>query len=222
MKIVFEHDDFVMVQDSIEAGPAANCMLRLISKQTVDTAEIFDETMRLMREYKIEPERVLLDAGGGGQQHADYLRRAGQAVQVVNFGGPVTPRKKRGMKTYHQRIVEEEDTLVYANRRAELYGTLRRRLDPAYGDVFALPPEIVNRPRRLGEPSLRRQMAPIPLQYDDRGRMVLPPKQRRDSQDKRQTLVEIVGCSPDELEALLLAVYALERRVFQSTAEVAC
>jgi len=197
-------------------------LLKIISKKTVDTAEIFDETVRLMREYKIAPEKVLLDVGGGGQQHADYLHRADFAVQTVNFGGAVLPQKKRGLKTFDQRVAEEGDRLVYANRRAELYGTMRRRLDPAYGNVFALPPEIVNRPRRLGEPSLRRQMAPIPLQYDDKGRMILPLKRRKDAQDKRQTLTELVGCSPDELEALLLGVYALERRTIQSQAGVAC
>ena len=48
MKIVFEHDDFVMVHDNIEAGPAANCMLRLISKSgstwVGKVEEGFDET----------------------------------------------------------------------------------------------------------------------------------------------------------------------------------
>lgn len=48
MKIVFESGDFVMVEDNMHAGRAANCMLRLTSKKG-DTwrgivEEGFDET----------------------------------------------------------------------------------------------------------------------------------------------------------------------------------
>lgn len=193
-------------------------LLHLESAKTVDTSVISKRAQELMREYKIEPDKVYFDSGGGGRQHADYLRRAGYAVKTVDFGGAATPPKKRGVKTFDQRVAEDEDRAVYFNRRAELYGILRIRINPAFGQPFALPRETVNDPRRLGEPSLRRQMAPIPLDYDDRGRIKLPPKNRRNRDDDRETLTEKIGCSPDELEALLLALFALEQRQVHSTA----
>ena len=47
MKIVFEAGDFVIVEDSMQAGRAANCTLKLISKKgdtwTGVVVEGFDE-----------------------------------------------------------------------------------------------------------------------------------------------------------------------------------
>lgn len=47
MKIVFESGDFVIVEDNMHAGPAANCVLRLTSKKgdtwTGIVEEGFDE-----------------------------------------------------------------------------------------------------------------------------------------------------------------------------------
>ena len=48
MKITWEVGDYVMVEDNMKAGPAANCMLRLISKSgstwVGKVEEGFDET----------------------------------------------------------------------------------------------------------------------------------------------------------------------------------
>ena len=50
----------------------------------------------------------------------------------------------------------------------------------------------------------------MPLDYDEEGTMYVRPKTKRDDKDTRETLTELIGCSPDELDALVLGVYALE------------
>ena len=69
--------------------------------------------------------------------------------------------------------------------------------------VFALP-------RKYAE--LRRQLAPIPMWYTEEGQIYLPPKHlksdAKDSQDKT-TIEKLIGCSPDQSDALILAVYGL-------------
>ena len=56
---------------------------------------------------------------------------------------------------------------------------------------------------------LRKQMAPIPKKYDA-GKLRLPPKHRRPGmQAGEKTLVEMIGHSPDELDAVMLAVRGL-------------
>ena len=44
MKIIFEAGDFVTVKDSFEAGRAANCTLRLISKQGTTWKGVVEES----------------------------------------------------------------------------------------------------------------------------------------------------------------------------------
>jgi hypothetical protein len=41
----------------------------------------------------------------------------------------------------------------------------------------------------------------------------LPPKQRKPdalNTDRKKTMIDLVGCSPDEADALVLAVYGLQ------------
>jgi hypothetical protein len=83
-----------------------------------------------------------------------------------------------------------------------MYGDLRNLLDPSRPQGFALPAEYAE---------LRRQLAPIPLTYDGEGRLELLPKNRRHGEEptRRKTLTELIGCSPDEADALVLAVHAM-------------
>ena len=69
-----------------------------------------------------------------------------------------------------------------------------------------MPQNLMNRavPARK---SLREQLTPIPLQYDEEGRMWLLHKNKRDQDDERPTLTELIGHSPDEADAFVLAVY---------------
>lgn len=203
-------------------------IVELVMEKTPDTAVIPGKTLALMRKYSLSASNIMFDAGGGGREHADQLRSMGYQVRTVGFGEAVAPEIKHGEYTVPQRRVKAEDKYVYKNRRAEMYGLLRellrpiQRVDGSLVSEFAMPAEIITEPRSDGGPSLRQQLAIIPLWYDKEGRMYLPPKRRNPDapkgQDKKPTMIEICGVSPDEADALVLAVYCRERRVFKSHA----
>lgn len=183
-------------------------LIDLVSVQTPDTTQVVGRTLELMKRYDVESRNVLFDRGGGGKEHADQLRKQGYNVRTVAFGesalAPDHERFKRGSKTRQKRIDHAEEAYAYRNRRAEMYGLLRQLLDPA------ITPEGFGIPYKYGE--LRRQLAPIPRQWDSEGRLVLPPKNKRTKDSKELTLVELIGHSPDEADALVLAVYGMVRK----------
>lgn len=175
-------------------------LVELISTSTPDTSVITGDTIALIKRYKIPHHRVLFDRGGGGKEHADRLRQQGYNVGTIAFGESVTPPIKRGITGLADKIDQKEDRYTYKNRRAEMYGMLRNLLDPSNEKGFAIPSSYTE---------LRRQMAPIPLTYDPEGRLEILPKAKRDSEknSSKRTLTEILGCSPDQLDSLVLAVY---------------
>jgi len=180
-------------------------LIELISMKTPDTTVITSRTIALMRQYDVRPENVLFDRGGGGKEHADRLRRQGYKVRTVAFGEAASSEDKftRRMRTGQERREESEVRYAYRNRRAEMYGLLRQMLDPAANERgFGLPAHYTE---------LRRQLSPIPLEWDEEGRMILPPKSKRDPNSTKVTLTDLIGCSPDEADALVLAVFGLLR-----------
>lgn len=173
-------------------------LIEMVSLKTPDTTVIPNETIRLMKEYGVPPEMVFFDRGGGGKQHADRLRTMGYEVQTVAFGSaPSEMTEYHRMKTTAERKDESETKYAYKNKRAELYWLLRMHLDPSEGKVFGLPAKYTE---------LRRQLAPMPLMYDEEGRCMMLPKRTTGKGDK-DTLEKLIGCSPDEADALVLGVY---------------
>lgn len=180
-------------------------IIDLISKKTPDTAVIPGETLALMRRYGLTPENILFDAGGGGRQHADRLRKMGYNVRVVAFGSEPTAPLKRGLALFQEKVDDKENRFTYKNKRAEMYGTIRLMLDSSYNPLgFGIPAKYVE---------LRRQMEPIPLWYDDEGKLYLPPKKKKPDQaegkTKKLTLFDLIGRSPDDADAFALAVYGM-------------
>ena len=172
-------------------------ILELESLKTRDTSVIMGLTIAKAQRWNVKPQDIYFDAGGGGKQHADYLRSRGWNVKTVAFGGAVTPQIKTArFNSLTQRVDQSEERYVYKNRRAEMYGLLRRALDPGEGGDFALP-------ACYGE--LRRQLELMPLRYDPEGRLHLPSKNKRSATSTEQCLVDIIGHSPDEADALVLA-----------------
>jgi hypothetical protein len=186
-------------------------MLDLQFKKTPDTNTIVGDIIAFARYWGVKPENVMLDRGGGGKQHADRLRAAGFPVRTVAFGEPVSPEPKRGLTTIGSRKLQLEERYTYVNRRAEMYGTLRELLDPANDEGYALPPHLLDLKRPDGGASLREQLAKIPLVYTSEGRMKLPSKRKTSAASKEPSLTEIIGCSPDEADALVLALYAMKK-----------
>jgi hypothetical protein len=152
--------------------------------------------------HGVPPEMWMIDRGGGGKQHADLLREMGYPVQTVGFGETIAMDLRTGMRMISERQELREDRTTYKNRRAQMYGDLRSLLNPTNDQGWGIPAEYNE---------LRRQLAPIPLTYDREGRLELLPKSTRgiDKNDKRPTLTELIGCSPDEADAVALAVHAM-------------
>lgn len=176
-------------------------IIKIESCKTPNTAVVTGKALAWMREFGLAPEQVMFDRGGGGLQHADRLREQGYAVRDVGFGESAFMEPLPYGRAWESRIAESREQYVYRNRRAQLYHMLRLRLDPAANQqVFAIPAEYHE---------LRRQLAPIPLLYDGEGSIYLPPKRKRDSLDKRDTLEDLIGRSPDDADALVLALWAM-------------
>ncbi len=174
---------------------------KLLAIRTPDTVQIVNTTIAIMREYSIDPRNVFFDRGGGGTQHVDRLRDMGFNVQSVAFGESVSPQPRRITPGVQTRKEEKEENYAFKNRRSQIYWLIRMMIDPSNNpDGFGIPAEYTE---------LRQQLAPIPLQYDGEGRIVLPPKNRRNANDKQQCLVDMIGHSPDEADSLGLSVYSL-------------
>ncbi len=136
------------------------------------------------------------------------------------FGEPVTPRVSKGTKSAAKTVEEQEERYTYVSRRAQIYHEFSLLLDPAgYGvndvwltlmkrynlDVkdlaggFALP----------DHEELQTQMAPIPRLYDHEGRIKMLSKNKKTKEQEEQTLTELIGHSPDELDSAVIAVHGM-------------
>lgn len=173
-------------------------LLELWARPTPDTSVIEDAIITLGRRWGVPPNRWGLDRGGGGKQIADRMRRNGYPVQTVGFGEAVIAEPRRGLTPFSQRVGLHEAKSTYKNRRAQMYGDLRALLDPAGGVPFALPARYTE---------LRRQLAPIPLRYEE-GKLVLPPKSKPPGSNVT-SLIDIIGHSPDQADSLAVAVHIM-------------
>lgn len=195
---------------------------RIVSMKTPDTSFIPTFTERLMIEYGIPPERVMFDRGGGGKQHADAMRAwktskwpRGCMVGTTAFGAGPSLDPKRGLRRIEERVEMKEEQYVFLNMRAEMAYDLRELIDPGLNpDGWYIPSGI------CGDPAdrttrLRDQMSEIPLLYDGEGRIWMLPKNKPSEEVlkrkmNKKTLVELVGHSPDEMDAVMLAVRAMK------------
>lgn len=185
-------------------------LMHLLSMKTPDTSVIRGRTVALMREYNVPPERVIFDRGGGGKQIADDMRADGYRVRTVAFGETLSMDPKRGLTLLEDRMEHKEERYAFRFRRDQMYWDLRQLLDPANGsDGFALPAEYAE---------IHRQLSPIPLRYDKEGRFTLPPKHKDRDDDKKPTLTDLIGHSPDEADALVLAIHGMLHKVKRATA----
>jgi hypothetical protein len=178
------------------------------ARSTPNTTAISGYTIELIRRYQIRSWAVAFDSGGGGKQIADMLRERrdmdfGEIVDVSFGANPLDQHK-------------------YYNRRTELYGELRTVLEataerqallalsadawPRQTRCLSLPPD---------DAKLREDLAVLPYEWDNEGKLRLPPKdhRRRDlsSQMERSVRDMLSGRSPDRGDALALAWFAWTR-----------
>lgn len=183
-------------------------LLELISKRTKDSTVITDDVAELITRYNISPDRVCFDPGGGGYAHACRLRKEGFAVRTVAFGESLMMEPKHGMRLIQERLENREERYVYTNRRTQMYVEFSNLLDMQSDPGFALPPSSQGE----GVQRLLFQLSKIPKLLDDKGRYWLPSKGNRTEQMKKRgikTLIEIIGHSPDEADAVVLAVHGM-------------
>lgn len=187
-------------------------LIELVSKKTPDTSVITDELLMFMKKHDVPPERVCIDRGGGGKQHADRIRTDHKlSIRTIGFGEAIQPDIKHGLTPIAVRKDIKEEKYEYLTRRAQMYGEWREIMDPGPASnprqTFAIP---------AAEHELRRQIAVLPLLFDGEGRMRMLPKHRPTGQTaegkKEKTWSELIGRSPDEADAVALAVHAMRHR----------
>ena len=185
-------------------------LIKIVSMPTHDTSDIPGRTIALMNEYGVQPENVNFDRGGGGKQHADRLRADGYKVNTVGFGESASdPRLLRRLRTIKEREEEQEGRYIYKNRRAEMYGLAAQLLDPEENEEgFCMVP-VEEGPEYA---ALRTQLNVMPKKYDSEGRMYLPPKDKRGENSQEESIREMLGRSPDEADAFVLAVFGQFRK----------
>lgn len=192
-------------------------IIELVSFATPDTSVIPPTVIAFMRKHGVEPEAVLFDRGGGGKEHADLMRSQGFEVNTLAFGETLVLEPKRGMRLFGEKVENREERYTYFNRRAQLYGELSLALDPSnpLAQIYPASIECFSIPRNLrglesdAKTCLRDQLKVFPRSYDAEGRLKLPPKNKRGETTKEKTLVELIGHSPDEADATVLALHAM-------------
>lgn len=193
-------------------------LIELVSFPTQDTSVIGGNLLAFMARHGAAPDEVCIDAGGGGHQIADQIQRdAGIAIRQIRFGAAPSLKPRRASHAVTKRIDILNQRYAYVNLRAQMFWELRMLLDP-HGDAatsaeetFALPDES------FGEAyeRLRKQLAVVPIHhvrwngYDKEGRFRLPPKNKNNPDSTELTLTELMGCSPDEADAVVLAVHGM-------------
>lgn len=185
-------------------------LIELKSLKTPDTADITDQVITFGMRHGVAPEDWLFDAGGGGKQHADRLARMGYSgCRVIAFGSAPSIPPHTGMTLLGEKVDILKKRYTYKNRRAEMYGELSNAVDPTseFGG-WAIPSELEG-PQYA---ELRRQMAPLPVLRDGEGRLWMYPKNRRGKNDHSITLTDLLGCSPDELDAVMLSYFGVLNR----------
>lgn len=188
-------------------------VIELVSRKTPDTNDVVGEAIAFLLKHGCPPESVVFDRGGGGKQHADRMRSKGYEVRSVGFGETVMLEPRRGMVMIEEKIETREERYSYVNLRAKMYYDAAELLDPSLNpDGFGIPREYAE---------LRRQLAPLPRWTNEDGRRWLPPKHRKPgaANTKVKTIEELIGCSPDEADAFVLAVHAMLHESHVATAD---
>lgn len=213
-------------------------IVALRSRQTPNTADIVSEAKAFARELGVPPERIVFDRGGGGKQHADRMIEDGwKGVRSVGFGESMQLEIRAGIRLIPEKEENRQERYVYVNRRAQMYGDLRQMIDPSIDYLKECRPDLARgksvvpfefdgpvmgkngQPLPLQKPvagwgiphsetELIRQLTPMPLLYD-KERMRMLPKHKKDPDSTEKTLTDLIGCSPDEADALVLAVHGM-------------
>ncbi len=160
---------------------------------TPDTTEIPKRTIALMNEYKLPPSCVAMDLGGGGKQLVDRLKEMGHEIRGIHFG-------ESAGSDIEDETERNTARKSFTNKRAEMYGHLRSRLNSQIAETpFSLP---------CDDQLLIEELEVLPLQYDTEGRLKLLPKEKKPDDKTAVCLRDLLRRSPDRADALVLATWA--------------
>ncbi|MEM3120641.1 MAG: hypothetical protein QXZ57_06975 [Nitrososphaerota archaeon] len=194
-------------------------LIEIESRKTLDTSKVVGHTIRLIEDLGVDPGKVGFDSGGGGQQHVDQLRDRGYQVRSIQFGEAPQLELRRGLHQLTARKEIKEERYVYKNKRVQMYHELSQAINPD--------PEINPNPFAIPDTSpiereLHRQLMAHPKLEDSQGRYILPPKQKDQSRkdDSAFTMLDRLGCSPDEADSLVVAYHVLHHRSSTVTLQV--
>jgi hypothetical protein len=199
-------------------------LLELQSFKTTDTSVISGHVLALARRWNCPVSMICFDRGGGGKQIADRMKELGYPVTTVSFGEAVNLEIKRVRHQVPDRRENREDKTIYTSRRQEMYAELSNAIDPAWLTNFDGQPihgeRLFALPQASRGPSyqeLLRQMSLVPKKYDEKGRLAVPPKRKKDGakeggKEVEKSLEEIMGCSPDELDSLAIAYWRMTNK----------
>lgn len=160
-------------------------LIELIARHTADTSDIVGLVKNVAKRHGVTPENVWFDRGGGGKQIVDLLCKQGWGCNSVGFGEPASPVR------FWAGSGRAEAT-SFVNRRAQMYCVLRQYVESG----FAIGAQYTE---------LLRQLSKIPLSWDAEGRYKIPPKRAKSG----PSLIEMIGNSPDEADALAVAVWGM-------------
>ena len=191
-------------------------IIELVSLKTPNTNTTFEMALSLMRKFNVPSDKIVFDRACG-KAHADRMRGMGFKVQTVHFGESIKLDLKRGITKIEDKREAREEGSLYKNRRAEMYHDLAAIINPSSPrGGFGMPARLRDIPRPNF--SLFDQLEPIPYMFDREsgdGKLMLPPKD-----EMIELLYNGLG-SPDEADALVLAVWGLTHKSLKATAGAA-
>ena len=191
-------------------------VLELVSIKTPDTTKTFDLALAFIRRWNVPPDKVVFDRACG-KAHADRLRAMGLKVRTVHFGESIQLDLKRGLTKIEDRRENREEKSLYKNRRVEMYHELSAIMNPSNDrGGFGLPSSLKMCPRP--DFNIFDQLEPIPYMFDKEsgdGKLMLP-----DKEEMIKELYDGLG-SPDEADALALAVHGLTHKSVRNQAGAA-
>jgi hypothetical protein len=188
-------------------------ILAIRSRKTPNTSEIRPEAVAFIREWNCPSENICVDRGGGGYELACDLDTYDKIkVRTVAFGESLSLDPKRGLRMIEERMENKEERYVYVNRRAQMFYELSWMFNP----MKTFDPQGKPKQPGFGLPwgeetyeELRRQLEVIPRLMDKEGRYKMLPKNNPDNDEDTRTLVKLIGHSPDEADATVLAVHGM-------------
>jgi hypothetical protein len=199
----------------------------VVSKKTPNTNDVISTTMDLQFRWKVDWENIIFDegSGGGGRVHIDRFWANGRKVRGVGFGATPQLELRRGMTYFQERKEQRADKYAFVHCRDEMAHDIRCLLERDTEGKY-VQGDNYSKCNGFGIPDvpaaqeLIRQLLLIPFSTDGEGRMKLPPKRNPVDTRDPNTLVYIIGHSPDQFDAFCLMVYGMNHNPPQQRAGV--